>query len=327
MASAAQHVLFCCAVLLAWPPSALGFSAVRCTRLVCPKEQRAVRKEGSPKIWAYGCNVTEQHGVYVVHQCCLEKEICMRTCGMPWSKCDKQFEKCALKVCDMDEKCVAVAEAAEIVVAGGDSHMTVCKAYREVQLELCECQPWKEAKEGATARLASFYKSYKPDKLDEWGNVQDVDGIWKKWHGREPELFFELTRKYMDEALDVRPPPDDMRQRWRAEEALARQHALEEVELLRQEQEREAERQQMREEARRRAAEEMAMQQAEEALARRQAAEELARRQAEEQARKARSWEVQRLQAEKDAAVKSEDYMLAKVLKSKLAELALKDEL
>lgn len=325
MVSAARHVLLRCTALLAGLPVASGFSAVRCTRPVCPKEQRAVRKEGSPKIWASGCNVTEQHGV--VHQCCLEKEICMRTCGMAWSKCDKQFEKCALKICGLDEKCVAAAEAAEIVVAGGDSHMTVCKAWREVQLELCDCLPLKNAKEGATARLASFYQSFKPDKLDEGGNVRDVDGIWKKWHGREPELFFELTRKYMAEALDVRAPTEDMMERWRAEEALARQQAQEEAELLAQEQEREAARQRMQEEARRQAAEELARQQAEEAMARRQAAEELARRQAEEAARRERAWEIQRLQAEKDAAVKAEDFMLAKVLKSRLAELALKDEL
>lgn len=38
-----------------------------------------------------------------LHRCCVEKEICMRTCGMTWKKCGKQFEKCALDGPTMSE--------------------------------------------------------------------------------------------------------------------------------------------------------------------------------------------------------------------------------
>ncbi|CAK9074638.1 unnamed protein product [Durusdinium trenchii] len=158
---------------------------------------RAVRKLQGPKIWAFGCDVLEGNGT--LHRCCVEKEICMRTCGMPWKKCGKQFEKCAEKACDMDEGCIAVAEEADVLITGGESHFGVCKAHREALQLLCDCVSPKEAVTTAELRLTDFYSSYHPERLVE-GKVKDIEEVWKKWQKREPELFFELARKYADQA-------------------------------------------------------------------------------------------------------------------------------
>ncbi|CAE7719248.1 unnamed protein product [Symbiodinium sp. CCMP2456] len=116
------------------------------------------------------------------------------------------------KACDMDEECATLAEEADVLVTGGESHFTVCKAYRDALRLLCDCVPVKEAKEGTEARLTAFYAEYRPERLDEEGKVKDIKElferlesalggfsavkVWKKWQNREPELFFELAKKY-----------------------------------------------------------------------------------------------------------------------------------
>lgn len=316
-----------------------GFSPVKCSKSICAKD-RVVRRPGAPKISALGCNVTKTMGA--VDRCCVEKEICIRTCGMPWGKCSSNFESCAKKICGYDDRCMLAAEAADDLITGGDSHMTVCKAYRDIQQEFCECKLSSEAKASANDRLASFYSAYKPDRLDEHGNVKDVEQVWKKWQGREPELFFELTRKYVVEAVDIVPRPAEELARWRAkeEEELARWQAEEEEEVRREKEkaeqdlafqkakeEEEVARQQRKEERDREFAEEQARRQAEaDELARREAEAELARKQAEEELARRRA-EMARLQAEKTAALADEDYLRAKSLKAQIMELDPRGEL
>jgi len=203
----------------------------------------------------------------------------MRTCGMALRKCNTFFEKCAIKSCGDDWDCLAAAEAADMIISGGDSHMTVCKAYRDTQHHLCDCLPWKSAKDGATDRLTSFYAEVRPDRLDETGKVKNVEEVWKKWQGREAELFFELARKYSADAVEIRSWPKEELERWQMEEVekLARRQA-EKEEMVRWQAEEE-------ELARRKAEEgEVVRRQAEEdrLMRRRAEDEELARRQAED---------------------------------------------
>ena len=54
---------------------------------------------------------------------------------------------------------------------------------------LLQCIPSKQARETASDRLASFYKKFSSDKLDEQGELKDADAVWKKWKNREPELY------------------------------------------------------------------------------------------------------------------------------------------
>lgn len=275
----------------------------------------------------------------VMNQCCVEKGICMRICGMDWNKCTKMFEKCATDKCGDNLECWAVADAVEILVQGGDHAFGVCKAHRESLLGLCDCVPWKSAKDGASNRLASFYRVFSPERLDDNGDVRDIDAVWKKWKGREPELYFELTRKYSAQALEIRAWPENDVAKWKAKEELDRlageQHAAalhkieeertlaekrfaDEQELARHQREEKLTRQKAeREEAAR------LRQLADDEKARKRAEDKLARRAAEQQ----RHETVQRLRAEKDAAVAAENFMLAKALKEQIDNALIVDVL
>lgn len=263
----------------------------------------------------------------------------MRICGMDFNKCTNMFEKCATKTCADDLDCWAVADAVEVLIQGGDHHFGVCKAYRESLLGLCDCVPGKSAKDGANDRLVSFYQAFVPERLDEHGNVRDVDAVWKKWKGREPELYFELTRKYSAQAVEMRAWPEEDVAKWKAkeeldrlageEQALARQKIEEERRLAEQrfQDEKEMARQQREEKLARQAAE-----REEAARLRKEADEEKARKRAEEKlalqaAKFQREETVRRLQAEKDAAIAAEDFMLAKALKQQLDNLPVIDVL
>jgi len=285
-------------------------TAVRCSKPVCPKEQIAVRRQAAPRVWAYGCNATAEHAA--VHHCCVDKEICTRTCGMSWGRCQGLFDKCATKACEYDERCMLAAEVADALISGGGSHWDVCKKYRESQHDLCECVPLKSSKDGANERLKSFYAAYKPDKLDEDGNVQGAQEIWQRWRGREPELFLELTRKYSAEAVEFRARVGPIvGNALDVEDEQARQR--EEAEAL----------------ARKRAEEELAYQlrrsQAEEELLRKDKEKELERFRAEEERATIRE-KVLQLRTDKAAAIFAEDYRRAKALKAQIKELDPHDE-
>ena len=47
-------------------------------------------------------------------------------------------------------------------------------------------------------RLKSFYQKFNPEKLDEKGEIKDVEEVWKKWKGKEPSMFMALATKYKD---------------------------------------------------------------------------------------------------------------------------------
>lgn len=246
----------------------------------------------------------------------------MRTCGMPWSKCSTMYENCVASICDLDADCHHMSVAVDALIQGGDTHFGVCKAYRDTLLELCDCVPSKSAKDSADSRLTSFYVSFSPDRLDEHGKIKNLEAVWKKWQGREAELYFELTRKYNTSALEIRQWPADVVAQWVLKEEHDRLKAEEEAAALK-----------LIEEERAKAArkfaeeQELARQEAEETEARRAAArEEAARLRAKEREAKfeekakldSRRAEVNRLRAELDRAVESNNVDLAKSLEVEL---------
>eukprot|EP00439_Symbiodinium_sp_Y106_P032544 s3380_g3.t3 len=127
----------------------------------------------------------------------------MRSCGMPWKKCKQHFERCAEKACDMDEECATLAEEADVLVTGGESHFTdlpsVCKAYRDALRLLCDCVPVKEAKEGTEERLTAFYAEYRPERLDAEGKVKDIKELVLSPEEALVALKVELRNRSEDE--------------------------------------------------------------------------------------------------------------------------------
>jgi len=43
--------------------------------------------------------------------------------------------------------------------------------------------------------------------LSENGDIKDLEDVWKKWKGKEPDMFLALASKYKDKAVEIREKP------------------------------------------------------------------------------------------------------------------------
>merc|ERR1712037_449850 len=92
-----------------------------------------------------------------------------------------------------------------------DPDTSKCYDYKKGQDDACTCVAKDEFKSATEDKLKSFYKKYNSEKLDASGEIKDLDEVWSKWKGKEPELIMALTTKYKAKAVDIRqkpkPPP------------------------------------------------------------------------------------------------------------------------
>lgn len=157
-----------------------------------------------------------------VDKCCVERDICKQTCGMTPKVCHDTFQKCSSKTCKGDQNCELQAMMSEIMSEPYDPEETKkpdykydpteaqCRGYNRGQNESCECvhkDDWQSATE---AKLKAFYGKFNPEKLNKKGEIKDAKDVWKKWKGKEHEMFMALTMKYKDKAVEIRvkPKPD-----------------------------------------------------------------------------------------------------------------------
>jgi len=225
--------------LAAWVPVAVGqFGGSGfqqpppiCPAFTCKAKQKAVAKADA-QVWAYGCKDSGVNFLSTasldpndplgglknqknVDKCCVEKEICMRTCGMPSKTCFENFQKCSKKICKGDSNCDMMAQFADILNAPIDDEPKKelsdlerrCSTYNQAQREFCECVPKDEWQGAVESRLKTFYRSFNPEKLDGDGEIKDTKSIWKQWKGKESEMFMALTTKYKDKAVQIRKKP------------------------------------------------------------------------------------------------------------------------
>merc|ERR1711920_32036 len=83
--------------------------------------------------------------------------------------------------------------------------------YNRGQNASCQCVPKDDFKTATETTLKSFYGKYNKEKLNKKGEIKDVEEVWKKWKGKEPDMFLALASKYKDKAVEIRekpkPPP------------------------------------------------------------------------------------------------------------------------
>merc|ERR1712003_84564 len=60
---------------------------------------------------------------------------------------------------------------------------------------------------GTESALKSFYGKFNKERLDGNGDIKDVDEVWKKWKGKEPDMFLALATKYKTKAVEIREKP------------------------------------------------------------------------------------------------------------------------
>lgn len=205
----------------------------KCPVFKCPSGEVAVGKPDYA-MWTYGC---EDSGMSMfgangfdpsnpmaglqkpknVDKCCVERDLCRQTCGMPSIACHEKFEKCKKATCKGDQNCDLQAMLASVMSDPADEDedparkydpdLVHCRAYNRYQKESCTCVKKKEYKPAVERKLKAFYGKFNPEKLDASGEIKDKAEVWKKWGGREPEMFMALGLKYKKKSIQKRSKP------------------------------------------------------------------------------------------------------------------------
>mmetsp|Transcript_108422 Transcript_108422/g.188174 ORF Transcript_108422/g.188174 Transcript_108422/m.188174 type:complete len:388 (-) Transcript_108422:175-1338(-) len=210
----------------------------RCPAFSCGKDEKPVGKPDY-KMWSYGCKDAGLNFLSMasfdpnnplggmnqkknnVNKCCVEHDICKQTCGMTSQVCHEKFQTCSKKVCRGDQNCEMQAMLAEIMnepyedldkkEEKYDPEKAKCRGYNRGQSSACMCVPKSDWQDATENKLKAFYKKFNPEKLNKKGEIKDVAEVWKKWKGKESEMFLALATKYKDKAVEIRvkpkPPP------------------------------------------------------------------------------------------------------------------------
>jgi len=319
--------------------------APNCPAFTCPAGQMPVGKE-EVQIVSYGC---KDAGLNVLsmkdfdpsnpyssmnqmgknlNKCCLERDICKQTCGMTSKECHDMYQKCQQKVCKGDQNCQLQAMVADFSGDPYDKYTeradkkfdekldpmeSKCRGYSKAQAAVCQCVPKEEARSANERKLKAFYKKFNPEKLNDDGEIKDVDEVWKKWKGKEASMFTALATKYKEKAVKLEekptPPPYKPPEASRETSSSSPSSSSEEPEV-----EADAESQAFEEKLK-------------DLLDKKEAAkteEDFDKaEQLKDKVEELKSAERSRLKAKKDEALKQENYLEAKALKARIAKLEL----
>lgn len=218
--------------------------APSCKKFSCPAGQKAAGNSDH-QLWSYGCKDSGMNILSMadlngglgglnkpkgknVDKCCIERDICKQTCGTTAAECHNNFHACTKKVCKGDQNCNLAAMMADIGADPPeeeeekkskdppeeynyekDKQRRDCRGYERAQNSSCICVPQDDWQLTTNANLKSFYSRYNPEKLDDAGEIKDIDDVWKKWKGKEPAMFQAMATKYKDKAVTrkVKPTP------------------------------------------------------------------------------------------------------------------------
>jgi len=272
-----------------------------CKKFQCPKGQRPAGRSGR-QIWSYGCKDSGINFLSTasfdlnnplggmnkgksVDKCCIERDICKQTCGTTSKECHDLYWTCSKKICKGDQNCEMSA------MMGGfqgdavedepkkdppeewnyerDKQKRECGGFEKWQKESCVCVAEGEWQAATDTNLKAFYKVYNPEKLDSKGEIKDPAEVWKKWKGKEPQMFQALASKYRQKAVQIKekpkpapytpPPPKSKEEQEKEDKRMADQRAKWDAEDKKREEEkaeRERQKQEEREEAERKRVEE-----------------------------------------------------------------------
>lgn len=216
-----------------------------CKPFKCPAGQKAVGNSAH-KLWSYGCkdsgiNVMSMgsldpnnpmggmKGGKSVDKCCVDRSICTQTCGTTSRQCHDEYWACTKKICKGDQNCDLAAMMGSFQADPADDEEVKktdppeeynyekdrqkkdCRGYEKSQESACQCVPKDDWQSKTESNLKVFYKAHNPEKLDASGEIKDLAEVWKKWKGKEPDMFKALATKYKKKAVELRvkpkPPP------------------------------------------------------------------------------------------------------------------------
>merc|ERR1711957_1111695 len=86
-----------------------------------------------------------------------------------------------------------------------------CRSFDRRQKSACKCVPKEDWLTTTESNLQKFYKTHNPEKLGKDGEIKDLEDVWKKWKGKETDMFRALATKYKAKAVQIKtkpkPPP------------------------------------------------------------------------------------------------------------------------
>lgn len=211
-----------------------------CKMFKCPKGEKPVGNS-SHQLWSYGCKDSGINFMSMasldpnnplggmnqgknVDKCCVERDICKQTCGTTSKQCHDEFQKCSKKICKGDQNCQLSAMMSDIKSDPEDEEeknkpipeeydyeknrqKRDCGGYEKNQKAACQCVPDDDWQMVTDSNLKAFYKAYNPEKLNEEGEITDIESVWSKWKGKEPQMFQALATKYKKNAVESRIKP------------------------------------------------------------------------------------------------------------------------
>jgi len=213
-----------------------------CKPFKCPAGMKAAGNFDN-KLWSYGCKDSGVNFLSMgdlnnplggmnkgknVDKCCVERDICKQTCGMTSVECHNNFQACSKKTCKGDQNCNLAAmmsdtrsdpedleepkkDPKEPFDYEKDRQKRDCRGYENAQKAACACVPNEDWQLTTDSNLKAFYRKYNPEKLDDSGEIKDIEQVWKKWKGKEPHMFQALATKYKAKAVTIKekpkPPP------------------------------------------------------------------------------------------------------------------------
>lgn len=236
-----------------------------CKPFKCPKGTKAAGN-GDHKLWSYGCKDSGLNVLSMadlgnpmggmnkgknVDKCCVERDICKQTCGTTSTECHNNFQACTKKTCKGDQNCNLAAMMSDIrsdpedveepkaipeeYNYEKDKQKRDCRGYENAQKSACVCVPDEDWQLTTDGNLKAFYRKHNPEKLDDQGEIKDIDDVWKKWKGKEPQMFQALATKYKAKAVTIKekpkpppykpPPPLSKEEQEKEDKRLAEQRA------------------------------------------------------------------------------------------------------
>merc|ERR1719272_2570151 len=92
-----------------------------------------------------------------------------------------------------------------------DKQKRDCRGYELSQKSACVCVPEEDWQLTTDAYLKDFYRKHNPEKLNDSGEIKEIEEVWKKWKGKEPQMFQALATKYKEKVVTrkekPKPPP------------------------------------------------------------------------------------------------------------------------
>ena len=165
---------------------------VACHRsMVAAQNKRAIASNGCT-----GSDMFQVDGQEDFTYCCDLHDACYETCGVSRKKCDTEFKKCMLDLCDSqfseNPKCLQAAKTYHLgVTALGSSF------YQEAQSDHCECIDQKKSviQKHYKSLIMDFYDKHNPEKKTtfDWSKYKDFADTSKF-----ANLFLQLYKRNYD---------------------------------------------------------------------------------------------------------------------------------